>query len=231
MGMKWLLVVLIFSSFVFSNQVSMKEMGVFVDGFRIQIEVKVKDPLGVSDGRIYFKNSSEGTYYYFAPMKCVEKKCIGTLPLTQKDLKNLDYFILYQNNGGNIYKTKELSMSKANKLTLPSWQTKDLESRVVIKTEYSKIPNSLFGFKDYVRVEKVPIEEKLGLISEIYEGNIAGKANKDLVEGIYEGEVELSFELSDYFKDLFSFSLIDAGIIVVGVVAASAVFPGLIPFL
>jgi hypothetical protein len=190
----------LFAFSVFGGDFEINPHEKFSAGFRILIDSNIKDKAGVVDARVYFKDKKQEMYHFFAPMKCKGENCVGTIPVPEKYTKAINYIIVYQNTKGEIFKSVEFKMYRAEFVTLPKWQ-KFSTKRLLVKTELNMIPKQLYGFDDKVELQTVLKENKIGYKAEIYGEDFVDEKTLNTVLGSYKGELEDSEKPSeDPFK-------------------------------
>jgi len=196
---RFLVVYLLVLTALFGNEIELKTGEEFSKGYRIVVDCKIRDSLGVVDARVYFKDKKQKIYHCFAQMKCSNGNCKGVLPVPSKYTKSVEYIILYQNSAAKIYKTEKLTIRAAEFIELPPWQKFDLK-RLPLKTELLKVPKQLYGFDDKVEVQTIPLESKLGYKAGIYSSAMVGIGDEAIVDGSYAGEVDVQREIIDLKK-------------------------------
>ncbi|MEA3354645.1 MAG: hypothetical protein U9Q33_12610 [Campylobacterota bacterium] len=183
-------VLLILSCFLEANSFEFEPYDNYTEGYRVVIGGKINDTLGIYDARVYFKDKKQKIYHLFSSMKCKGDICQGTIPIASKETKSFNYLVLYQNNGGEIYKTREFEIFKKDLIELPKWQNTD-RSRLTLNTELAKIPRQLYGFDDKVRIKEVLPEQKIGCLSKISNCEMAGVKDQMAISGTFKGELGL----------------------------------------
>lgn len=175
-------------SMLLSNELELEVHNKYSNGYRILIDCNIKDEVGISDARVYFKDAKQKIYHLFAPMSCKGESCRGTIPVPSKLTKSIEYIILYQNNSGEVYNSKEFKMNSAEMIELPNWQVFSQE-RLELKTELVNIPKQLYGFDDKVKIVSVDDENKLGFKAGIISQEMVGLESQTDVFGNYMGVV------------------------------------------
>lgn len=188
---KLLCVLSVLITSVVAGEIALEQPEHFSKGYRIIIKATIKEDTGVADARVYFKSKNSKLYHFFAPMKCKGEVCEGVIPVTQSSTKKIDYFVLYQNNSADIFKTKELNIAQKEFLALPEWQNADT-TRLILRSELVKTPKEVYGFNDSVKIEKVDTDAKIGLLAGVYTKKMVGVKEVSEVEGTFAGDAKTS---------------------------------------
>jgi len=156
----------IFESAIDTNKITIENHKYFTKGFRIIIDTSINDNVGIYEARVYFKHSLVQNYQVYSPMTCMGNRCSTELPLTDLNLRELSYVVVYQNSAGKVYKSNEYTMQKRDLLELPSWQSLRKNS-IELYTDYAKPMQSVRGFKDNISIKKSS-GDALGVSAKLY---------------------------------------------------------------
>jgi hypothetical protein len=207
----------VLSVLVFANSFDFKIHENYSPGYRVVIDGKINDDSGVYDARIYFKDTKQKIYHFFSPMECKGDSCKGVIPIASKFTKSFKYIVLYQNNAGDVFKTREFEISKKDMVELPSWQIKDT-NRLNIKTELEMIPKQMYGFDDKVRVKKVSDDNKIGVLAGIVDPQMAGIKDKEVVSGEYDGKLNIKETKMNDFGEMVDTSFLHSPYMIGGLI-------------
>jgi len=156
----------IFESAIGANKIKIEAHKYFTKGFRIIINTSINDDIGIYEARLYFKHSLVQNYQVYLPMTCIGNRCSAELPLTDLNLIELNYVVVYQNSAGQVYKSNEYTMQKRDLLELPSWQSLRKNS-IKLYTDYAKPMKSIRGFRDKISIQKSS-GDALGVNAKLY---------------------------------------------------------------
>jgi len=192
--------VLLSASSLFGAKINFADFDYFVPSNRLVLKANIDDDTGIFDARVYFKQSQAKIFQFFAPMKCSSSKCVATIPIADDSTAYLDYILMFQNNQGDVFKTKIFQAEKRDMIELPSWQIRDI-SPIVVKSELKLLPKDIRGFKDNIVIKAVEKPNKLGVIAQILTKEQTGveKPKEDVV-GKYKGRVNSANSNLDLFN-------------------------------
>ena len=159
-------ILILLSTLVNAKSIKVQEHEYFTKGFRVLVNVSIKDNKGIYEARTYFKNSVLQNYQVYIPMKKFGNRYLAELPLTDIGLQKLDFVVVYQNSSGEVFKSDSYTMEKRDMIELPYWQTLNTKE-LCLYTEYAKPMHSIRGFKDRFTIKKSK-DDALGVEAGFY---------------------------------------------------------------
>ena len=189
--LKIILISLVSLSTLIATEIKFEAIEYFVPNSRVVISADIEDETGLAEARVYFK-SIDSKLYPFVKMSCKAQKCKAILPMSDKETKTFNYIILFQNNIGEVFKTKIFTVSKRDMIELPSWQSFD-NSPIEVKSELFLIPKEIIGFDDDFKITAVKDRKKYGVVAKIIDMKNAGiKKLDEIPNSSYGGEISES---------------------------------------
>ncbi len=219
---KIILTSFILFSTIMATEIKFEAIEYFVPNSRVVISADIEDEIGLAEARVYFK-SIDSKMYPFVKMSCKAQKCRAILPMSDKETKTFNYIILFQNNKGEVFKTKIFTVSKRDMIELPKWQSFD-KSPIEVKSELFLTPKDIIGFDDDFKITPVKDRKKYGVVAKIVDMKNAGiKKLDEIPNSSYGGEISESGIDRGIEESLFTTkNMLIGGGVLAGIMALSS---------
>jgi len=145
-----------------SADFKIKALKYFVPGHRIQMDVQVTDPDGVSQVRCYFRAQSQKSFLFVQMKSLGGSRYSGILPAPSRETPYIEYLYLAVNGVNQVTKTQTLVVEQKDDDETPAWQEVSSEGDVNVYTELAEAPETIAGFSDSIVTDVVVSSSRFG---------------------------------------------------------------------
>jgi len=144
------------------SEFKIKKLKYFVPGHRIQMDVQVTDPAGVSQVRCYFRAQSQDSFLFVQMRNYGDNWYSGILPAPSRETPYIEYLYLAVNGVNKVTKTQTLVVEQKDDDETPGWQEVSSEGDVNVYTELAEAPETIAGFSDSIVTDVVVSSSRFG---------------------------------------------------------------------